>query len=190
MRSGASWMMTERLQKGLQFALYVRDALGLVDSAPDAVPLLEPAVSVRRPPAGGGDDLRAWRAWFASLLSDVGSGVPDDPLGRLLISGPTPALGTAASTLEDDANEWIGQRAVEHIEREDRGRPALNLVVAEIEDEMGRAAAPFTLHLVVLPVVGLWERRARRDLMLFSEGSRNDMARVRDALGPVVRDLS
>jgi hypothetical protein len=184
-------MMTERLEKGLQFALYIRDALALVDSAPDAVPLLEPAVPVQRPSPVGGDDLRAWRAWFASLLSDVGSGVPNDPLGRLLISGPTPALGAAASTLEDDANEWIGQRAVEHIEREDNGRRlALNRVVAEIEEEMGRAAAPFTLHLVVLPVVGMWERWARRDLMLFSEGSRNDMARVRDALGPVVRELS
>lgn len=191
MRSGASWMMTERLRKGLQFALYVRDALALVDSAPDAVPRLEPALAGQRRSTVGGDDLRAWRAWFALLLSDVGSGVPEDPLGRLLISGPTPVLGAAASTLEDDADEWIQQRAAEHVEREnDERRPALNRVVAEVESEMGRPAKPFTLHLVTLPVVGVWSRWVRRDLMLLSETSRGDPARLRDALGPVVRELS
>lgn len=234
MHQGSSWAITEGQGRALQIALYVRDALGLVDGSPDAVPPLVPAVprlaapadpetghaepAIDDVPASGddarasGDDVRAWRVWFELLLADTATGAPGDPLGRLLAAGPTRALGAAATALLSDAETWCAERKIEHIDglrrqiREDRQtrerwgvhelpqagerRLAITRLVADVEGELGRRAAPFTLHIVTLPVAGAWARRERRDLLLLSEESRHDSERLRDVLTPVVLELA
>jgi hypothetical protein len=192
MRLDGSWSMTESQGGSLQFALYIRDALGLVDDAPDAVPPLVPAVPATRRP--GPSDDRAWRAWFVRVLAAAQTDSPGDPLEHLLAAGPTPTLGTAATELLEEAWAWCEEREAAHVagfrRQTHEERLAVTRLVDEVERSLGHRAAPFTLHLVTLPVAGRWELRARQDLLLFSAGSRRDPARLRAVLAPVVRELA
>jgi hypothetical protein len=185
MHTKGSWSISENLGRSLVLALYVRDALGLVDASPVAVPPLVPAVPLAESVEG---DVRSWRAWLALLLAD---GATDDALGPLL--APL-ELVPAVTALRADAEAWCAERKTEHIDRFQRQtreqRLAITRLVAEVERDLGRRAAQFTFTITTVPVAGFWEHRARHDLLVMSDASRNDLTRLRSVLTPIVRELA
>lgn len=191
MHTEGSWLMRESHGYGPQVALYIRDTVGL---AYDMVPPLAPAVARAsgEPPTEA--DLHAWSVWFTSLLTAEVSDVPDDPLGLLLATGPTRRLGTAAAELFETAEAWCRAREADHrknfLAQKHDQRVAVTRLVAEVERDLGRRAAPFTFNLTILAVAGAWSHRARHDLLLLSTETRYDETRLRAALTPVVRELA
>jgi hypothetical protein len=180
----------------LVVALHLRDASGLEVRSEPAVPRLHPAVArdAALAPYATAPAAAAWTVWWGALLErdpefrGVPQLVPDllpdvpDELGELIATG-LPA-----------ANTWFTARKREDIEvirREGRPRmPNVVEVVKEVEDELGHRAAPFDLLISILPVVGMWAKRVRRDHVLVSRELSGFDAGFEAFLEPVVRELA
>jgi hypothetical protein len=191
-----SWQATVDMPSTLVAALYLRDACGLEVVADVAVPPLEPGVQYDGAlvPYATGQAAAAWGPWWDGLLERHPEfrGVPP------LVPDPFPELPVDLRALIGvglpGAEAWFDARKREDIEvirREGRPRmPAVGEVVGQVEGELGRAAAPFDLLISVLPVTGLWGRRARRDHVLVSRALAGHDAGFAAFLEPVVRDLA
>lgn len=187
----SSWMMRESHGHGLQVALYIRDTEGLDYSM---VPPLDPPVARVSDEPPTEDDRHAWRAWFGCLLAAEASDELEDPFVLLLATGPTRRLGIAAAERFNAAEAWCEARAVDYrsnfFGQTHDQRLAVNRLVTEVEWELDRRAAPFTLNLTVLAVAGAWSHRARHDLLLLSMETRYDETQLRAVLIPVLRELA
>lgn len=188
---GSSWVMRESHGYDLHEALYIRDTEGLVY---DMVPPLDPVVARVSDEPPTEDDLHAWRNWFTCLLADEASDEPEDPFVLLLATGPTRRLRTAAIERSNASAAWCRAREADHrrnfLDRKHRQRVHISRLVAEVERDLGRRAAPFTFNLTVLAVAGAWSHRARHDLLLLSMETRYDETQLRAVLTPVVRELA
>lgn len=193
---GRSWQATVDMPPALVAALYVRDASGLEVGVDTAVPALEPRVEL------DGDLVRhateqataAWAPWWGGLLERHPEfrGVPP------LVPDPIPELPVDLRALIaiglPGADAWFRARKSEDIDvirREGRPRmPPVSEVVRQVEDELGRVAAPFDLLISILPVTGLWGRRVARDHVLASRALSDYDAGFAALLEPVVRELA
>jgi len=184
------------MPSALVVALHLRDAADL-DVRPDViVPRLHPSVirDGALEPYATARATAAWTPWWDGLLErgqefriapqlapDPAADLPEDL--RALIAAGLPA-----------ANAWFAARKREDIEFiRHAGRPRMpNVVevVKEVEQELGRRAAPFDLLISILPVTGMWARRVRRDHVLVSRELSGFDAGFEAFLEPVVRELA
>ncbi|MBS2965738.1 hypothetical protein KGA66_21985 [Actinocrinis puniceicyclus] len=194
---GPSWRATVDMPRALVVALHLRDAAGLQVRTEHAPPPLEPSVDldgalVQRATQAAAE---AWVPWWHGLLArnPEFSGVPPlvpDPFPELPVD-----LRALIGTGLPAADAWFNARKREDLQALRQGvRPAatprVGLIVNEVEQELGRAAAPFDLLISILPVTGLWGRRARRDHVLISRSLAAYEDGVAALLEPVVRDLA
>lgn len=191
-----SWQATVDMPSTLVRALYLRDACGLQVHADLLVPPLEPMVDYDGAlvPYATEQAAAAWGPWWDGLLDRHPEfrGVPP------LVPDPFPELPVDLRALIavglSGADTWFNARKREDIDvirREGRPRmPPVGEVVKQVEGELGRTAAPFDLLISVLPVAGVWGRRARRDHVLVSRALNGYDAGFAAFLEPVVRELA
>jgi hypothetical protein len=180
-RAEDSWTAREDASTSVLVALYLRDALGVVDVS--GMPRLRGTGLPEAEPA----DMRtswAWMRWWIPTVEE------DRPPFALL------------SDLDDDAGRAIGRRldsartwaSVAHRAFADRapGRHDLTLgdVVREREEELGRRARPFRLRIEVLPLAesGLWW--IGENAIAVDDALREEPILYADALRPVVEQLA
>lgn len=182
-RPVASWSATQSSWVPILVALYVRDALGVVD--PGGLPRLDgtglPVTAAPDPAI-----VWAWTRWWIStveadrpgfsMLPDLGE-VAADRIGRHL----------------DSARTWAQVAHRAYLEREAGGRwrdLTIQAVVREREAELGRRARPFRLRIQVLPLVepGLWW--IADDAIAVDVSVRDEPVLYADALRPVIEQLA
>lgn len=200
-----SWRASIDTPHALVAALHIRDAaaLDVVGSTPGtpAVPPLEPAVEPDYALTRIATDAAAaaWVGWWESMVDrhPEFSGVPP------LVADPVPALDPDLHALIGlglpAADAWFSadkRRGLDEL-RATGGRlpvggvgSGLGELVREVEAQLGRAAAPFDLLISVLPVAGLWGRRARRDHVLISRALSDYRAGLQALLEPVIAELA
>jgi hypothetical protein len=69
-------------------------------------------------------------------------------------------------------------------------RRPVGKIVAQVEGELGRAAAPFDLLISILPVTGVWGSRMRHDHVLISRAMSRQDTEFAAFLEPVIRELA
>jgi hypothetical protein len=182
---GSPWRATEDASREVLVALYVRDALGIVDPSglprllgtglPDVAPLSDPALGW------------AWARWWASIV-EPSSLMPEPP--EELLDAWRSAIGRHLDSARTYASVAHDDRSIREAERMMAGLGDLTLteLVAECEAETGRIAA-FDLRIEVLPLAewGIWW--IGETAIAVDEGLRNDVAAYRDALRPIVQRL-
>jgi len=182
---GSPWRATEDASREVLTALYLRDALGIVD--PSGLPrLLGTGLPATPTPV---DEMTAWAwtRWWVSIIEPDAQMMP-------LPESATPAWERAARKHLDDARTWADVASQEHgIQLAERmmagdGDLVLTEVVAEVEAQSGRSAA-FDLRIEVLPLTtaGIWwiaESAIAVDEML-----RYDPESYRQAIRPIVERL-
>jgi hypothetical protein len=161
-----------------------------------AVPRLFPSVmrDDALEPYATAQAAEAWPPWWEGLL-DRGQELRGVPL---FLSDPPPDLPEDLRALIvtglPAANAWFAARMrvdIEVIRRAGRPRmPNVVEVVKEVEQELGRRAAPFDLLISILPVTGMWAKRVRRDHVLVSRELSGFDAGFEAFLEPVVRELA
>ncbi|MGN6326652.1 hypothetical protein [Pseudolysinimonas sp.] len=180
-RGSESWLAREDSSVSVLTALYLRDALGVVDVG--GMPRLRGTGLPEAEPA----DMRtswAWMRWWIPIVED------DRPQFALLTDLDEDA-GRAIGRHLDSARTWA---AVAHAAYGERAAAHRDLTVThtvrERERELGRRARPFRLRIEVLPLVesGLWwigENAVAVDDVL-----RDEPILFADALRPVVEQLA
>ena len=185
-RRGQQWEVREGASRDVLVALYLRDAIGIVD--PSGLPrMLGTGLPELDAPL---DEFSgwAWTRWWVSVI---------EPDARI------PALPeTASSAWErivrrhlDDARTWAavahddhGIRVAERMMLDD-GDLTIGELVAERETELGRPAAAFRLRIEVLPLAssGIWW--IAEEAIAVDETLRADLPAYRAALRPIVERL-
>jgi hypothetical protein len=179
----ASWQVDENASRDVLVALYLRDALGVVD--PSGLPRM---LGTGLPePAGTPDPGLAfgWMRWWIPLIEPdaTGWGLPDgdDPFSIAV----RPHLDSARAWATV-AHEQYNGSAIARMQGPDT---ALHEVVAEREAALGRASRPWRLRIEVLPLAasGIWW--IGDDVIAVDETTRNEPILYRDALAPIVAQL-
>jgi len=182
------WDVREDASRDVLVALYLRDALGVMD--PSGLPrMLGTGLPVEPEPA----DPRVafgWLRWWIPLIEPDarGWGLPDsdDPFSA-------EPFTTAVRTHLDDARAWA---AVAHeqyngsaIARMQKPDTVLHELVAEREAALGRASRAWRLRIEVLPLAasGVWW--IGDDAIAVDETTRDEPILYRDAIAPVVAQL-
>ena len=184
---GPSWQLSISDPFDLFFALYVRDATGIV--AADDVPSLTPPVPGRATTSS--ERQRAalteqWTAWWTTLLADQaderGRGGVDEPDFSSTVDAPE--LRTAQQTVFRPACAW--RSANRFNERHSDVTAALmpTHLVAELEREAGRTAPPFSYSVDVIPADGAWLLDLSPTRLLLSENLYADTGSFREVLRP------
>ena len=177
----ASWSISiDQWDHQLDWALWFRAAEriqvpagGLVTGPPDVDPLPEPSLP-------SGDELaEGWLWWWQTLLArPAPTGRPSD-MAELNRFGPPdfdglggyPALRRVVATRWSEAHAW-------HTARKRAGVAALQAtrnpgpegpMVRAVEAEIGHRAAPFSLRIIVLPVLDGQIRPAGQSTFLVPE---------------------
>lgn len=133
-------------------------ALGLAATASDGGSAA-PSSSAR------GDFAADWLAWWRAIAA----GRTEDARPDLDALAARPALARLAAAREREFHAWHGARKVAALRTAPvDGRREVHLVRA-LERRRGRAAAPFRLELLVLPVRDDEVRRVRADRYLVPE---------------------
>jgi len=159
----------------LEWALWFRAAErievpegGLVTGPPEVAPLPEPSLA-------SGDELaEGWLWWWRSLLSAP----PEPDMAELNRYSPPdfealaghPALQRVVRARWSEANAWHSARKLAGIEAfrtAARGREGA--VVRAVEAEIGHPAAPFSVRIIVLPVLDRQIRSAGKSTFLVPE---------------------
>ncbi|HWM35049.1 MAG TPA: hypothetical protein VNR36_12520 [Pseudolysinimonas sp.] len=182
---GSPWRATEGASREVLVALYVRDALGIVD--PSGLPrLLGTGLT---PPRAAPDAVVgwAWTRWWASIV-EPGIEMPGPPeealdLWRSALRRHLDSARTYAAIAHDD-------HGIRSAERSMAGLDDLTLteLVAEREAERG-SAADFDLRIEVLPLTarGIWW--IAESAIAVDEELREDLGSYRAALRPIVERL-
>jgi hypothetical protein len=193
-----SWQAIIDMPSALVAALYLRDAGGLQVRAEVTPPPLEPFVDYDGAlvPYATEAASAAWGPWWDGLHGRQAEfrGVPP------LVPDPFPELPVDLRALIEiglpAAEAWFGARKREDVQVMERhGRPPNLLapvreIVGQVEDELGRPAAHFDLLISILPVKGVWGRRARRDHVLVSRALMGYADGFAALLEPVIRQLA
>lgn len=174
--------MREGASRDVLVALYLRDALGIVD--PTGLPRM---LGTGLPEIGAPDPGFAfgWMRWWIPLIE------PDAP-GWGLPDGDDP-FSLAVRRHLDSARAWAAVAHEQHngseIDRMQRPDTVLPELVAEQESALGRASRPFRLRIEVLPLAasGIWW--IGDDTIAVDETTRHEPILYRDALAPVVAQL-
>ena len=184
---GSPWRATEDASRDVLVALYLRDALGIID--PSGLPrLLGTGLPAVPPPE---DDLVtwAWTRWWVSVIEPDSNmpALPDAAADRW-----QPALRrhlddarTFASVAHDDYSIRMMERLMA-----DGGDLILTELVAEREAELGRQAVAFELRIEILPLTaaGIWW--IADSAVAVDERLREDLTSYREALRPIVERLA
>lgn len=180
-RAEDSWLAREDASQPVLVALYLRDALGVVDVS--GMPRL---LGTGLPEVESADVRTswAWMRWWIPIAED------DRPRFALL-SDVDDEVGHAIGRHLDSARTWA---RVVHQAYDERsiGRRDLTLgdVVREREGELGRRARPFRLRIEVLPLAesGLWW--IGENTIAVDEALHDEPILYADALRPVVEQLA
>jgi hypothetical protein len=185
--SGQSWQLSTSDPFDVFFALYVRDAAGIVEAG--GIPPLAPPVP-RSSTAYSGRPQSAlkeqWTAWWTALLTDrtdeVGRRGVDEPDFSSTVAAPE--LRAAQQAVLGPACEWRSANRfhARHLDRTAALMPTR--LVEDIERETGREAPPFAYSLEVVPVDGVWSWDISENRALLSESLYADTAAFRQALRP------
>ena len=179
----AGWDAREDASRQVLVALYLRDALGIVD--PSGLPRmlgtgLAPTVEPADPRLAFG-----WMRWWIPLIE------PDAP-GWGLPDGDDP-FSLAVRRHLDDARAWAtvaheqyNGSAIARMQNPDTVLPEL---VAEREAALGRASRDWRLRIEVLPLAasGIWW--IGDGTIAVDDTTRDEPILYRDALAPVVAQL-
>ncbi len=178
--------MSEDASRDILVALYVRDALGIVD--PSGLPRMLGTGLLEAEPAGPALTF-GWLRWWIPLIEPdaTGWGLPDDD--------PTAtAFSSAVRRHLDSARAWAAVAHEQHngsaLARLVRGDDVvLAELVREQEAALGRSSRPFRLRIEVLPLAasGIWW--IGDDAIAVDETTRDEPILYRDALEPVVVTL-
>ena len=181
---GSPWRASEDASRDVLVALYLRDALGIVD--PSGLPrLLGTGLPAVPPP----DDVVgwAWTRWWVSVIEPDQNmpELPDDIAERW-----QPALRRHL----DDARTFAGvahdEYSIHTMERmmADGGDLTITELVAEREAEIGRVAE-FGLRIEILPLTtaGIWW--IAESAIAVDEQLRDDLPSYRAALRPIIERL-
>lgn len=183
MRTGPiedSWIAREDATTTVLVALYLRDALGIVD--PSGLPRLDGTGL----PEVEAPDMRtgwAWTRWWIATIEADGIRMP-------LLPDEDDAYTERVGRHLDSARAWAqvahqvaGERAAA------RRDLTIQAVVREREEELGRRARPFRLRIEVLPLVepGLWW--IGENAIAVDESVRAEPVLYADALRPVIDQL-
>jgi hypothetical protein len=178
---GESWVAREDASVPVLTALYLRDALGVVDVS--GMPRLRGTGLPEVEPA----DMRtswAWMRWWIPVVEE----------DRPRLPPPTDLDDDAARVLGrhlDSARTWAWVAHQAYNERSpERQDLTLGDVVREREAELGRRARPFRLRIEVLPLAesGLWW--IGENAIAVDEALRDEPILYADALRPVVEQLA
>ena len=184
---GSPWRAREDASRDVLVALYLRDALGIID--PSGLPrLLGTGLPAVPPPS---DDMVgwAWTRWWVGVVE------PDSQMAPLPEDAATrwePALRRHlddARTFAGVAHDDYSIRLMERI-MTDGADLTLTELVAERELELGRQAEPFDLRIEVLPLTaaGIWW--IADSAIAVDERLREDLPSYREALRPIVERLA
>ncbi|CAN5253133.1 hypothetical protein BH11ACT3_BH11ACT3_11880 [soil metagenome] len=183
---GSTWRAREDASREVLVALYLRDAIGIVD--PSGLPrLLGTGLPASPPPV---DDLVAWawtRWWVGIIEPDQRMAeLPDDagPRWEPVLRRHLDDARTFAGVAHDDYSIRMMERLMA-----DGGDVVMTELVAERERELGRASTPFDLRIEVLPLTaaGIWW--IAESAIAVDERLREDLASYREALRPIVERL-
>jgi hypothetical protein len=92
----------------------------------------------------------------------------------------------------DEAHDWLRPRVAQFQERRlraHRGGSAAEEIVRRVERELGRASAPFSLDVLIVPLERKWGRRMDADTVVVSELLWYDEDAYGLFLEPVLRKL-
>jgi hypothetical protein len=159
-------MRIDRWSEPFDMALWFRAAEridvpagGVVPAALDIDPLPEPSQATDR----AADLTRAWLAWWHALTgagSPSGSFDPAHPPVAFSYSPPDyrgfrdwPTLGRIVAARWAEGHRWANNRKRDGIRAGLVHGPRTNTVVSDLERALGRTARPFSLDLIVLPVL-------------------------------------
>jgi hypothetical protein len=179
----ASWQARENASVAVLTALYVRDALGVVD--PGGMPRLRgTGLPETLPP-----DMRTGWAWTRWWIQTVEEDRPAFPLLAEDDEGSARVLGRHL----DSARLWAGVAHRAFTDHQAAGRwgdTTLAQVVREREIELRRRAKPFRLRVEVLPLAeqGLWW--IGENAIAVDEAIRDEPVLFADALRPVIDQLA
>jgi hypothetical protein len=178
-----AWAAHEDASRDVLVALYLRDALGVVD--PSGLPrMLGTGLAEPVEPA----DVRlafGWMRWWIPLIE------PDAPSWGLP-EGDEPFTAAVRRHL-DDARAWATVAHEQYngsaIERMQQPDTVLHELVAERESALGRASRAWRLRIEVLPLAasGVWW--IGDATIAVDETTRNEPILYRDALAPVIAQL-
>ena len=181
------WEAREDASREVLVALYLRDALGIVD--PSGLPRMFgtglPETEPAEPAMAFG-----WMRWWIPLIEPDarGWGLPADG------DAGSDAFAAAVRRHLDSARAWATVAHEQHngsvIGRMQRGGDlVIQELVREQEVALGRASRPFSLRIEVLPLVasGIWW--IGDDAIAVDETTRNEPILYRDALAPVIAAL-
>jgi hypothetical protein len=182
---GSPWRAEEDASREVLTALYLRDALGIVD--PSGLPrLLGTGLPAAAAPV---DEMTAWAwtRWWVSIIEPDARMMP-------LPESATPAWERAVRRHLDDARTWADVASQEHgIQLAERmmageGDLILTETVREVEEATGRVAA-FDLRIEVLPLTtaGIWW--IAESAIAVDELLRYDRDAYRVAIRPIVERL-
>jgi hypothetical protein len=181
------WEAREDASREVLVALYLRDALGVVD--PSGLPrMLGTGLPEIESPDPG--VVFGWMRWWIPLIEPDarGWGLPDGA------DAGSDAFAAAVRRHLDSARAWAevaheqhNRSAIARMERLEY--PLLTELVREQEAALGRESRPFRLRIEVLPLAasGIWW--IGDDAIAVDETTRNEPILYRDALGPIVSAL-
>ncbi|MDP9028485.1 MAG: hypothetical protein M3N46_13220 [Actinomycetota bacterium] len=188
--SRSHWELREDASREILVALYLRDALGIVD--PSGLPRMLGTGLPEVDPANPADPAMAfgWMRWWIPLIEPdaAGWGLPD---------GDEPNSAAFASAVRrhlDSARAWATVAHEQHngsviARMQRRDDFTIQELVHEQEVALGRASRPFSLRVEVLPLAasGIWW--IGDDAIAVDETTRDEPILYRDALAPIVAAL-
>lgn len=181
------WELREDASREVLVALYLRDALGIVD--PSGLPrMLGTGLAEVGPPDPA--IVFGWMRWWIPLIEPdaAGWGLPegDDPNSATFTSAVRRHLDSARAWATV-AHEQHNGSAIARMQRPPEF--TIQELVHEQEVALGRASRPFRLRVEVLPLAasGIWW--IGDDAIAVDETTRDEPILYRDALAPIVAAL-
>ena len=191
---GSHWEAREDASREVLVALYLRDALGVVD--PSGLPRL---LGTGLPAIETADDHTTywWMRWWVSIVEPNARGwgtplqmVDDEGLVVLPETGAESYIAAIRRHL-DSARAWADVAHQQYAESmPHRQHLTVTETVREREAELGRAANPFRLRIEVLPLTtaGLWW--IGENAIAVDELLRDEPMMYADALRPIIAQLA
>ena len=177
------WEAREDASREVLVALYLRDALGIVD--PSGLPRMLgtglPVLDAAEP-----ETVYGWMRWWIPLIEPDAQEWPwpdDDPSSNRFISLVRRHLDSARAWATVAHEQHNGSALARLLRGDDFVLPEL---VREQEVALGRTSRPFRLRIEVLPLAtsGIWW--IGDEAIAVDETTRDEQILYRDALEPVV----
>ena len=180
----ARWEAREDASRDVLVALYLRDALGIVD--PSGLPRLLGTGLADVPPP---DDRLSygWLRWWIPLVEPDAGPLWQFPDGDDPFAAAVRPHLDSARAWADVAHQQHNGSVIARMQRPDD--VVIQELVAEREAELGRVSHPFRLRIEILSLAtsGIWW--IGDDAIAVDETTRNEPILYRDALEPIVARL-